>query len=142
MMFQQREHGYRRASLDEVVGALADLQFTLCTAFLIPGKDGWMYLLANDATSEDGLQEYSVRRVLADDPETHTMQVEDMESITVDWVLYPPQRAPSAGPALEHLDRLWRLIAQATSAEARVWSSEPFTISVCPVDQHTCHHCR
>ncbi len=73
-------------SAEELARTLTDHNWTLCTAFELGG-----YLFLNDATSEDGAQEYAVVKRLDDGT---FLQV---ESITFGWCRFDR--------ALEHIRR-------------------------------------
>lgn len=73
-------------SAEELARKLVDSTWTLCTAFELQG-----YLFINDATCEDGAQEYAVIKRQADGT---FLQV---ESITFSWCTYEN--------ALEHIRR-------------------------------------
>lgn len=73
-------------SAEELARMLTEHDWTLCTAFELQG-----YLFLNDATSEDGIQEYAVVKRCDDGT---FLQV---ESVTFGWCDF--------GRALEHVRR-------------------------------------
>lgn len=68
--------------IEELAQRLAQ-SWTLCTAFLVE-HDGQPFLIANDATSEDGAQEYAVLRV--DERHGRAISARQVDSLTISWM--------------------------------------------------------
>lgn len=69
------------ASPEELAENLTSITWCCCAAFRIAGHPNYVWV--NDATCEDGAQEYGVCHI---DPETGT--VRQVESITFSWTTY------------------------------------------------------
>lgn len=63
-------------TIDELTKKLTERTWTLCTGFTVAGQQ--QYLFLNDATCEDGAQEYAVVKRIGD-------RLIQVESITFSW---------------------------------------------------------
>ena len=106
------------SSPEELADKLANHSWTLCTAFELDG-----YLFLNDATGEDGAQEYAV--VKRTGPDGHPWQI---ESITASWMDF---------------NRLLQFVCEALAGVYdREPSARPLQLRIEPAAQHhRCRHC-